>query len=270
MMVFTLLGVFVRSFFLQTLWNFERMQNVGFAFSVEPLLRLAHHTKEGFHAALRRHLGFFNAHPYLATTVIGVVYNSEKLTTPQDMKAAETALVLKDSMGGAFGAIGDHVLWGTWRPFCAVLAMSVGLWVAYPAKATGALGYSFFQAPAAILCAKWWAAGFLGLFNAVHVWLRWRGLQRSVAVGPQVVGWVQSLHLQPWAAQIRRLGILAMVIMILLYLARWRSSDMLFWMFAILLGTMVLKRWAVSGWVIFYTVCAASFVMTKLGVTWPY
>ena len=35
-------------------------------------------------------------------------------------------------MGGAFGAIGDHVLWGTWRPFCAVMALSVGLLVGYP------------------------------------------------------------------------------------------------------------------------------------------
>ena len=36
------LQAFLRSFFLQALWNFERMQNVGFAFSVEPLLKRAH------------------------------------------------------------------------------------------------------------------------------------------------------------------------------------------------------------------------------------
>jgi mannose/fructose/N-acetylgalactosamine-specific phosphotransferase system component IID len=268
-MIGTLIRVFARSLFLQTLWNFERMQNVGFAFSVEPLLRKAHKTKSGFNAALRRHMGFFNAHPYLATTVMGVIYNSEKNAVDQDMKIVQTSIVLKDSMGGAFGAIGDHVLWGTWRPFCAVLAMCVGLWIAYPRDMGGELTYSLFHTPAAALCAKWWAVGFLGLFNAVHLWLRWRGLQRSVDLGPQVVGWMQSLHLQSWAAQIRRLGLVTMAVMILMYLARWRSSDMLLWMFAVLLGTMVLKRWAVSGWVIFYTVCAASFVMTKLGVTWP-
>ena len=39
----------------------------------------------------------------------------------------------------------------------------------------------------------------------------------------------------------------------------YNVSDMLLWMFAVLLGTMVLKRWTVSGWVIFYSVCAASF-----------
>jgi|GEM_PF-993681 len=270
-MIVTVLHVFFRSFFLQTLWNFERMQNVGFAFSVEPLLRRAHATKTGFHMALRRHLGFFNAHPYLATTVMGVVFNGEKTAGDQEAneKTAQAMVVLKDSMGGAFGAIGDHVLWGTWRPFCAVLSMSVGLWVSYPASGQGPMSPSLFHTPAVILCAKWWAAGFLGLFNAVHLWLRWRGLQRSMAIGPQVVGWVQSLHLQPWASQIRRLGILLMAAMILMYLARWRSSDMLLWMFAVLLGTMVFKRWTISGWVIFYSVCAASFVMTKMGVVWP-
>jgi len=261
--------VFLRSFFLQTLWNFERMQNVGFAFSVQPLLRRAHATKEGYYAALRRHLGFFNAHPYLATTVMGVVYNGERGTEDQAAKTAQTMIVLKDSMGGAFGAIGDHVLWGTWRPFCAVLAMGAGLWVAYPLAASGGdLRHAIFTTPAAAQCAKWWTAGFLGLFNAVHLWLRWRGLQRSVYLGPQVVGWVQSLHLQLWAAQTRRLGLLVVAAMILMVLGRWRTSEMLFWMFAVLLGTLVLKRWTVSGWVIFYTVCAASFVLTKLGFVW--
>ena len=36
---------FWRSFFLQALWNFERMQNIGFAFSMEPLLKRAHRSR---------------------------------------------------------------------------------------------------------------------------------------------------------------------------------------------------------------------------------
>ncbi len=34
--------VFIRSFFVQALWNYERMQNIGFAFAVEPFLRRAY------------------------------------------------------------------------------------------------------------------------------------------------------------------------------------------------------------------------------------
>jgi PTS system mannose-specific IID component len=265
--VLALLSAFFRSFFLQTLWNFERMQNVGFAFSIEPLLRHAHRAKADFYAALRRHLGFFNAHPYLATIVMGVMYDREKQAAQKGAMPGAT-LALKDSMGGAFGAIGDHVLWGTWRPFCAVLTMSAGLMLAYPVDDSGLL-HSLFERPAATICAKWWLFGFLGLFNAVHLWLRWQGLHRAGQMGPAVVSWLQSLHLQAWAAHCRRLGLLTVAVMTLVYLARWRSSEMLIWMFAVLLGTLVLKRWATSGWFIFYAICAISFLMTQVGVTWP-
>jgi len=262
-----MINAFLRSFFLQTLWNFERMQNVGFAFSMEPLLRHAHKTKAGFHASLRRHLGFFNAHPYLAPIVMGTIYEREKAAGDKE-SATKTLLVLKDSMGGAFGAIGDHVLWGTWRPFCAVLAMGAGLMLAYPVGEQG-LVHSLFHAPSARYCAEWWVLGFLGLFNTVHFWLRWRGLQKSMTMGPSVVQWLQSLKLQSWAAQVRRLGLLLVAVMILVYLGRWTSPQMIIWMVAVLLGTLVMKRWNVSGWMLFYTVCGVSFVMTKLNVTWP-
>jgi len=265
--IWAFLRAFWRSFFLQTLWNFERMQNVGFAYTIDPLLRLAHSARPTYLAALRRHMGFFNVHPYLASIVIGSIYEREKAAGEKE-SAAKTLVVLKDSMGGAFGAIGDHVLWGTWRPFCAVLAMSAGLMLAYPVSEQG-LVHSLFHTPAARICAIWWVLGFFGLFNFVHLWLRWRGLQKSMVMGPAVVQWLQSLKLQPWASQIRRLGLLIVAIMILIYLSRWGSSQMMIWMVAVLLGTMVLRRWNTSGWMLFYLVGGASALMTKFGVTWP-
>jgi len=267
-MIWTLLQTFVRSFFLQTLWNFERMQNAGFAFSVEPLLRRAHRSREAFLQALRRHYQYFNVHPYFAPIVMGVIYTREKALSDSHRTDDPTLGVLKDTMGGAFGAVGDHVIWGTWRPFCAVMALGVGLLVAYPAG-SGTSSVSVFSAPAALLCAKWWVVGFLSMFNSIHLWLRWRGLQKAVADGPLVVHWVESLHLQVWAAQMRRVGLLLLAAMVLLYLARWTSSDMMLWMVAILLGSIVMKRWAFSGVAIFYWVCAASVAMTFLGIHWP-
>jgi PTS system mannose-specific IID component len=265
--VIALFRAFFRSFFLQTLWNFERMQNMGFAFAVAPLLRKASQTKEGYIAALRRHTHFFNTHPYFSTIVMGVTYHREKNRGADLTGADSTLTVLKDSMGAAFGGTGDHVIWGTWRPFCATLAMGIGLLVAYPLMAEPRAA-ELLNAPAAGVSAKWWVAGFLGLFNAVHLWLRWRGLQRAAAEGPAVVKWVQSLSLQAWAAQIRRIGLLLLMVLILFYLSRWRSSDLLLWMVAVLLGTVIFKRWAFSGVTIFYIVCAASVAMAWLGVHW--
>ena len=53
-----------RSTFLQGSWNYERMQNGGWAYSMIPALKKLYTTKEDRAAALKRHLEFFNTHPY--------------------------------------------------------------------------------------------------------------------------------------------------------------------------------------------------------------
>src|SRR5207253_2500955 len=158
MMFLALLETFFRSFFLQALWNYERMQNVGFAFSMVPLLKHAHRARESLARALRRHLEYFNVHPYFAPIVMGVVFNREKALEEAKRSEDPTLVVLKNSMGGAFGAIGDHVIWGTWRPFCAIMALSVGLLVGYPAS--NGSGPPLFNTFNSLQCAKWWIIGF--------------------------------------------------------------------------------------------------------------
>jgi mannose/fructose/N-acetylgalactosamine-specific phosphotransferase system component IID len=251
-----LLQTFVRSFFLQTLWNFERLQNIGFAFSMNPLLNHLDRSKTAIRQTLRRQLKFFNTHPYFSTIVMGVVYAREKERTSAYDEEDPALAVLKDSMGGAFGAVGDHVIWGTWRPFVATLALAVGVLVASPTRAWS-------------LCGQWWAVGFICMFNTVHLWLRWRGLQKAAQDGPGVVRWVESLHLQAWAAQIRRLGLLLLVVMSLIYLGRWTSSDLLLWMVGVLLTTIVMKRWAFSGFAIFYLVTGGALALGFVGILKP-
>jgi len=268
MKTLALFQAFIRSFFLQALWNFERMQNVGFAFSMEPLLRRAHRSRASFLRALRRHFEYFNVHPYFAPIVMGVMFSREQMLADSERHEDTTMTVLKNSMGGAFGAIGDHVIWGTWRPFCAIMALSVGLLVGYPTSG-GTSGPPVYSSTAALQCAKWWIVGFLSMFNSIHIWLRWRGLSKAAQEGPLVVHWLQSLHLQAWAAQIRRVGLLFLFIMVLIYLSRWTASEMLIWMVAVLLGSAILKRWGLSTAVLFYFVCGVSVVMTMLGIHWP-
>jgi len=244
---------FVRSFFIQTLWNFERLQNVGFAFSIAPLLKNLDTSKSEFRQLLRRQLVYFNTHPYFSTIVMGVVYSKEAAREGSLDKEDPTVSVLKDSMGGAFGAIGDHVIWGTWRPFAAIVALALGVLVASPTHAWQT-------------CAQWWIVGFLCMFNATHLWLRWRGLQKAVQDGPGVVRWVESLHLQTWAAQIRRMGLLLIVILVLVYLGHWSSSNLLIWMVGILLGSIVLKRWSMSGLAVFYIVVIGAVGLGYFGI----
>jgi mannose PTS system EIID component len=263
-----LLKSFARSFFLQTLWNYERMQNMGFAFGVSPLLKASRDSREGYIALVRRHTEFFNTHPYLAPVVMGLVYERERQRPEDRGPGIISVSVLKNSMGAAFGAVGDHVIWGTWRPFCLLLMMALGLLVAFPSSEGGFVP-SLFDRDASTLCAAWWVFGTLSLFNALQIWLRWQGLMKAAQLGPQVVGWVQSLELQRWASQIRRLGLVVVGAMCLGYLSRWRDSAMLVWMFGVMLGAVILKRWSFSGLWIFYLVCGASVVMTRMGIHWP-
>ena len=75
--------------------------------------------------------------------------------------------------------------------------------------------------------------------------------------------------MQCWAAQIRRVGLLFLFSMVLVYFARWTASEMLIWMIAVLLGSAILKRWRLSTFFIFYLVCGVSVAMTALGIHWP-
>lgn len=65
------LAVAWRSTFLQGSWNYERMQNLGWAFSLIPAIKKLYTTKEDRAAALTRHMEFFNTHPYVASPIIG-------------------------------------------------------------------------------------------------------------------------------------------------------------------------------------------------------
>lgn len=66
-----LLKVFWRSFPLQACFNFERMQNVGFCYSMLPILKKLYTDKKELSAALKRHLEFFNTTPQTVTFITG-------------------------------------------------------------------------------------------------------------------------------------------------------------------------------------------------------
>lgn len=121
------LKVFWRSQFLQASWNFERMQNVGWAYAMIPALKKLYTTKEDRAQSLKRHLEFFNTHPYLASPVLGVTL------TLEEEKAAgreiDNAAIqgVKIGMMGPLAGVGDPIFWGTLRPVLGAFAASLAL-----------------------------------------------------------------------------------------------------------------------------------------------
>lgn len=121
------LAVAWRSTFIQGSWNYERMQNGGFAFSMIPAIKKLYSSKEDRTAALQRHLEFFNTHPYIASPIIGVTLALEEERAngaPVDDVAIQG---VKVGMMGPLAGIGDPVFWFTVRPMLGALGASLAL-----------------------------------------------------------------------------------------------------------------------------------------------
>jgi PTS system mannose-specific IID component len=121
------ISVWWRSFFIQGSWNYERMQNGGWAFALMPAIRRLYKTKEDRAAALKRHLEFFNTHPYLASPVIGVTLALEEDRANGLPVDDVTIQGVKVGMMGPLAGVGDPVFWFTVRPILGALAGSLAM-----------------------------------------------------------------------------------------------------------------------------------------------
>ncbi|MFT8393119.1 MAG: PTS system mannose/fructose/sorbose family transporter subunit IID [Liquorilactobacillus ghanensis] len=121
------LSVAWRSTFIQGSWNYERMQNGGWCYALIPALKKLYPKKEDRAAALKRHMEFFNTHPYLASPVIGVTLALEEDRAngaPVDDVAIQG---VKVGMMGPLAGVGDPVFWYTVRPILGALGASLAI-----------------------------------------------------------------------------------------------------------------------------------------------
>ncbi|CAM3228245.1 PTS system mannose/fructose/sorbose family transporter subunit IID [Streptobacillus ratti] len=119
--------VAVRHQFLQGSWNYERMQNGGWAYSIIPAIKKLYTKKEDQIAALERHLEFYNTHPYVSAPVMGVTLALEEERAngiPVDDAAIQG---VKIGMMGPLAGVGDPVFWFTARPILGALGASLAL-----------------------------------------------------------------------------------------------------------------------------------------------
>ena len=104
------LSVCWRSTFIQGSWNYERMQNGGWCYAIIPAIKKLYKTKEERSAALKRHLEFFNTHPYIASPVMGVTLALEE-DRANGAAVDDTAIQgVKVGMMGPLAGVGDPTL----------------------------------------------------------------------------------------------------------------------------------------------------------------
>ena len=119
--------VWWRHQFLQGSWNYERMQNGGWCYSMIPAIKKLYADPEDQKAALKRHLEFYNTHPYVSSPVIGVTLALEEERAngaPVDDVAIQG---VKVGMMGPLAGVGDPVFWFTVRPILGALGASIAM-----------------------------------------------------------------------------------------------------------------------------------------------
>lgn len=121
------LSTWWRSTFIQGSWNYERMQNGGWVYALIPAIKRLYKTKDDRAAALKRHLEFFNTHPYVASPIIGVTLALEE-ERANGAPVDDTAIQgVKVGMMGPLAGIGDPTFWFTIRPILGALAASLAM-----------------------------------------------------------------------------------------------------------------------------------------------
>lgn len=170
-------GLFARGLLVQSSWNFQRMQNLGFFLMVWPALARRHggQPAELVRAGLH-HLRLFNTHPYFGGLVAGTVIAEEEAGAE-----SEVADGLKRSLMCALGSIGDEFFWATLRPLAALVAL-----------------------PAALAGLGWAPLVLLAIYNLPHLAVRWSGVAAGLARGRGVLQWLQELPLPRYASVLGR------------------------------------------------------------------
>ena len=171
--------VFWRCLFLQAAWNRRGMQNLGFAYAIDPALRCLYREPGRRAEALARHLGFFNCHPYMAAAILGgAIHHEERVAAGEE--AGTGPAHYKQTLQGPLAALGDGFFWTALRPFFGVLGAVGALLLGWPAIAVVLVAY-----------------------NVIHFGLRIRLFRAGYERGDGIVAEVARLELPVVADRLR-------------------------------------------------------------------
>ena len=178
--------LFWRSFCIQGAYSCERMAGFGFSFGMLPLIEKLYPDREQRAEALQRHSEFFNSHSWLTSFIMGIVASmEEKNANNPEEDNGDSISAIKSGLMGPLAGIGDSVFWGTLRPICAGIAVSL-------AKE----GNIF----APLL--------FLVMANIVHITIRYKGVFLGYDMAESFMEGMESLQIKKWMKVATILGLM--------------------------------------------------------------
>ncbi|MEG9530672.1 PTS mannose transporter subunit IID [Mannheimia indoligenes] len=118
-----------RSNLFQGSWNFERMQALGFAYAMVPVIKRLYPDPNdpARKEAIKRHSEFFNTQPFVGAPILGVTIAMEEERA--NGKEIDNAAIngIKVGLMGPLAGVGDPIFWGTVRPVFAALGAGLAL-----------------------------------------------------------------------------------------------------------------------------------------------
>jgi len=112
-------------FFAQSSYNYERLQGMGVACYMAPILNKLYTKKEDIAAGLKRQMAFFNTEPSFGCLIHGVNIAMEEQKANGAPIGDEEINSLKTGLMGPMAGLGDSIIQGVITPI--LLAIGIGL-----------------------------------------------------------------------------------------------------------------------------------------------
>jgi PTS system mannose-specific IID component len=242
-----IMGTFLRSLLIHSTWNFQRMQNLGFAYTMIPTIRRLAASPDEQSRMLTRHLQVFNTHPSMSGPIIGSAMRLEEdLYKNGDCPDVDH---LKTTLMAPYAAMGDALFGGSLKPFAGVAGVLLAL-------------NGFLSAGLVLLL----------LYNPLHGWIRLKGFLEGYRKGKEGIEFVRSLQVPRITRVIRwlsvvLLGLLATVVSlqpIVPVAAGLAILDKIIFMAVILVCWWMVKKGGAATSILY----GASLVFLALGWVW--
>jgi PTS system mannose-specific IID component/fructoselysine and glucoselysine-specific PTS system IID component len=116
-------SVFWRTLTLSSTYNYERMQGLGYVYSMIPVIKRFYKKKEDQVAAFKRHFELFNTTPTMGGFVTGLSAAMEKEASEDPNFDKSSINAVKVSLMGPFAGIGDTIFWAALR----IITLGIGI-----------------------------------------------------------------------------------------------------------------------------------------------
>jgi PTS system mannose-specific IID component len=162
--------------FLHASYNYERMQGLGFAHTMGPVIEHLYQSNRERSAALMRHLVFFNSEPQFGALVPAVVIAMEEERASGADISDKAINGVKSGLMGPLAGLGDSLIQGMITP----LLLSLGITLALQGRLLGPVLYTILISAIVVLTSRaFWNLGY-----------RWG---RAAVSRVLASGWIQAL-----------------------------------------------------------------------------